>query len=103
VQAIDNAGVSNVTALGFDVTTSTTDLKALVTRYVADPQRRQTLLDQLVNAEKAVANGSNATARRKLEGFHDWIATQKWAQTDLTSAQRRVLTRDAEAVIASLR
>jgi hypothetical protein len=103
VQAIDNAGVSNVTALGFDVTTSTTDLKALVARYVADPQRRQTLLDQLLNVEKAVANGSNANAIRKLEGFHDWIATQKWAQTDLTSAQRGVLTRDAEAVIASLR
>jgi hypothetical protein len=103
VQAIDNAGVSNVAALGFDVTTSTTDMKALVSRYVSDAQRRQSLLDQLVNVEKAVANGSNATAIRKLVGFHDWIATQKWAQTDLTSAQRGVLTRDAEAVIATLR
>jgi hypothetical protein len=102
LMATDKVGLSNVAMVSFVVETSTTDLKARVTRYVADARRRQTLLDQIAHVEQAIANGANANAIRKLEGFRDWISTQRWAQTDLTAAQRAVLIRDAEAVAAGL-
>ncbi|WP_405151774.1 PQQ-dependent sugar dehydrogenase [Sphaerisporangium sp. NBC_01403] len=97
----DKAGQTTKQTVTFEVTTSFTDLGALLDAFsAAGTVNSDSLAAQLKNAEKQAGQDEPAKAIKKLEQFAKF-ARDPQKVTD--PAVRDVLVRDAEALIAQLR
>ncbi|GAA3800222.1 lectin [Sphaerisporangium flaviroseum] len=97
----DKAGQTTTQTVTFQVTTSFTDVSALLATFkAAGTVKGDSLASQLAEAKKQADRGRTESAIKALERFAD-LARDRRRVTD--KAVRDVLVRDAQALIARLR